>query len=111
MVRETYLFLHKKSFHKLRSVDRDLFCKLVEALFNLVLGFNTLLLHVNVDFLELLLLLRLKGRLFLLVFLLLRQCDLHLELLLYLLVRLVLSFSVLLLKLFNLFVLLLLQLL
>lgn len=106
-----HLLLLEQRADKGRSVDRHLLGQLVEPVLDLVFAFNTLLLHLLLDLLELFLLLLVELLLFLGVFILGCARDLEFEFLLDLLISLVLGLGVFLLELGDFVLLLLLELL
>ena len=106
----TYLFLLEKCLDEAVGIDSDLLSELIVSLLNLVLAFDTLLLHLGLDLFHLILLLLLKCLLLLGVLLLGGQSDRHLELLFDRQVGLVFGLSVFFLELLNLVVFLLLEL-
>ena len=108
---KTYIFLLQEGFDELRGINSHLFRQLIEAVFDLVLAFDALLLHLYLDVFQVLFLFLLQLGLLLCVLLLHSQCDLYLVLLFDLRVGLVLSLGVFFLELFDFVILLLLKLL
>ena len=105
------LILFEECIHEFGGVNSDLLSHLVESFFDFVLAFDSLLLHLFLNFLELFFLLCLEACLLLVVLLLCCKGELDLESLLDLRHCFILSLGVLFQELFNFLVLLLLELL